>query len=397
MYCKQLTNFFKYLLLLGIVLPAVAQQSILETNPTPATLAENRFFELDFTNAAIQQEELEKRFFTTFPHDDPTGGEVVYDRTQWENEGIVSLKPGDGLYLFVKARSDSQGYDSFRLTSKNYYNLNDDTPGILFVFKGQFPSAKGVWPAWWLNGSKEASWQYQHATTIPTDADLDTYSGKGPFYSVSSPVNGIDWPSAGEIDIIETINGDNIIHNTVHTCPGMCDAVWNSSDEVINCANATDGDPNAGCSGKPYYLQKPEGTFACIWEPYRLRFYYWPPEADVRAHGGPLSQTPDPQLWENDNMKNEVVFLDAKIPCEPSRHQQWQCDNCRESEKCNFVNLKMIFNTTICGKWAGAQFDQSEQSEANCKAYILGEGKPFINNQYFKIEYVAVKKLSESN
>ena len=61
------------------------------------------------------------------------------------------------------------------------------------------------------------------------------------------------------------------------------------------------------------------------------------------------------------------------------------------------VNLKMIFNTTICGKWAGARFDQSEQSEANCKAYILGEGKPFIDNQYFKIEYVAVKKLSEAD
>ena len=92
---------------------------------------ENRFFTLDMENNSYQMSAIETHFFTTFPHDDPTQGNVVYDRREWVNEKMIELKKSDGLYLYIKDRKDNTNYDSFRLTSKAYYNLNENTQRIL--------------------------------------------------------------------------------------------------------------------------------------------------------------------------------------------------------------------------------------------------------------------------
>ena len=354
---------------------------------------ENRFFRLDFVHDSYEMSDVEDHFFTTFPHDDPTQGDVVYDRKKWINKDMIQLVNGEGLYLFIKSRPGETIFDSFRLTSKAFYNLNRDTERLLFVFKGKFPSAKGVWPAWWLNGSKQNEWTYKKSGRVVTDADLDKYSGKGHFYDTPTAVNPTDWPAAGEIDIIETINGDNIIHNTIHACPQMCDSEWNSDGIIINCANAKESDPNAGCSGKPYEVDSVEGTFACLMEKNTIRFYHWSPGENVRSDTGPLSEIPNPDLWGGENLKNTVLLLETDAECNSERHQAWQCDSCMESNTCVFTNMKMIFNITLCGKWAGNQFDNSEQPLKNCQSYIFGEGRDKINNQFIRIEYVSAGKI----
>lgn len=354
---------------------------------------ENHFFVLDFENNQYDFSEVEKYFFTTFPHNDPTLGDVVYDRMKWINDDMIKLSENEGFYGFIKSRNDSLGFDSFRFTSKPYYNLNDDVQAILFIYKGKFPSAKGVWPAWWLNGSRQDEWLYKINSNSVSDENLDKYSGRGQFYDTPSEVNCTDWPSAGEVDIIETINGDNIIHNTIHTCPQMCDSEWNDDGLITNCANPTLIDPNSGCSGKSYKILSSEGTFACIWERNSFRFYYWGPETNVRADGYPLSDSPNPEIWDNFNLKNYVRLLDTNAECNDVLHKEWQCKSCRVVTGCEFNNLKMIFNITLCGIWAGNEFDATNNSMNNCKEYILGEGKKAIDNESIKIEYVSVKKL----
>jgi len=354
---------------------------------------ENRFFTMDFENDKHELSNLKDQFFTTFPHDDPTEGDVVYDREKWINDEMIRIVKGDGVYLYVRDRDDDKGFDSVRLTSKAYYNLNEATQKILFVFKGEFPSAKGMWPAWWLNGSKQDSWTYEQLDYVETDNGLDKYSGKGHFYDTPSAVNPTDWPAAGEIDIIETINGENLIHNTIHTCPQMCNSEWNDDNQIINCANAIPGDPNSGCSGKAFQLRTPEGTFACLWEKDNIQFYYWKPSENVRRIGGPLSNDPDPDLWREENLMNEVKLLETDTECDEHLHQAWQCKSCETSNSCSFINMKMIFNTTLCGKWAGNKFDDTDNSLTNCRELIMGQGKQDINNQFLKIEYVSVRKL----
>lgn len=354
---------------------------------------ENHFFFLDFENNDYEFSEVEKYFFTTFPHDDPTLGDVIYDRVKWVNDDMIRLSDQDGLYGFIKNRNDSLGFDSFRFTSKPYFNLNDDVQKILFVFKGKLPSTNGVWPAWWLNGSRQDEWLYKENINSISDENLDKYSGIGQFYNTPSPVNCTDWPAAGEIDIIETINGNNIIHNTIHTCPQMCNSEWNNDGIIINCANATATDPNSGCSGKSYPVSSPEGTFACLWESNSISYYYWEPQSDVRYNGGPLSDLPKPEMWNKTNLKNYVQLFETDAECDEEIHKVWQCESCSGTNKCEFKNLKMIFNITLCGIWAGYQFDETDDSLNNCKEYVFGEGKESIDNQYIKIEYVSVSKL----
>ncbi|MGH1366897.1 MAG: hypothetical protein ACRBF0_25280 [Calditrichia bacterium] len=351
---------------------------------------ENRYFKLDFSDSSYDMSDIENQFFTTYPHDDPTQGDIVYDRVKWVNKDMFKLVNGDGLYLYIKDRNDGKSFDSFRLTSKSFYNINEENKRLLFVFKGQLPSAKGIWPAWWLNGSVQDEWTYEKNGRVDEDADLDKFSGKGRFYNTRTAVNSTDWPSSGEIDIIETINGVKVVHNTIHTCPQMCDSEWNSDGQIINCANSNSLDPNPGCSGKPYTVDSVEGTFACLWENKKLTFYYWAPKENVREDGGPLSAKPTPDKWTGDNLKNQVRLLETDTECDNARHQEWQCTNCEGNNTCNFRNMKMIFNITLCGSWAGNKFDETKEAWQNCKSYIVGEGKKDIDNQFIKIEYLSV-------
>lgn len=376
----------------GFLLVSVAasfQTKVVENSET----IENSFFTLDFKNNDYSIADIERHFFTTFPHDDPTHGDVIYDRKKWQNDGMIKLQNREGLYLYVKGREDTVRFDSFRLTSKAFYNLKEETPKMLFVFKGQLPSGKGIWPAWWLNGSTQEKWTYKDSSDTATDSGLDHYSGKGHFYDTPSAVNSTDWPSSGELDIIENINGQKLIYNTLHTCPQMCDSEWNDDGKIINCANAKAGDPNSGCSGEAYEIDSPQGTFACLWEKDRIKFYYWTADEDVRYEGGPLSADPNPDLWSGKNLKNKVQLLETDNSCNNASHGDWQCKSCEGSNHCLFRNMKMIFNITLCGSWAGNLFDETPNALNNCKEFIFGEGKSIINDQFFKIEYVAVKKI----
>lgn len=356
---------------------------------------QNVFYTLDFEKNDYAMSDVSRHFFTTFPHDDPTEGDVIYDRKKWRDKNLIQLKK-EGLLLSVKEREGDKLFDSVRLTSKSFYNLSDDASAILFVFKGSLPSTNGVWPAWWLNGSRQKEWLYQDADFQLTDAKLDKFSGVGHFYNTPSSVNPTDWPAAGEIDIIETINGHNKIHNTLHTCPQMYDSTWNEDDTIINCANGVPGDPNAGCSGKAYDVDAPEGTFAAIWKQNAIEFFYWLPEENVRSAGGPLNQTPNPENWRKAHLKNSVALLKTEAKCNEKLHEKWQCDSCKDSRTFELENMKMIFNITLCGKWAGAKFDDTENAVQNCRDYILGEGRGKIDRQNIKIEYLSVSRLSGS-
>jgi hypothetical protein len=113
----------------------------------------------------------------------------------------------------------------------------------------------------------------------------------------------------------------------------------------------------------------------------------------VRIGGGPLSKNPNPEKWNITNLTNSVHLLETDSECDDSLHGTWQCESCESHNACLFKNIKMIFNITLCGKWAGNQFDSTDTALTNCRTYIFGSGRQIIHNQFIKLEYISVSNL----
>ena len=102
--------------------------------------------------------------------------ELEYYRNNKENIYIENNQ------LHIRAKVESYGgkdYTSARITTKHTFHF---TYGYIET-KIKLPIGKGIWPAFWMLGG-----------------NLDE----------------IDWPSCGEIDILETKNDEKRIYNTVH-------------------------------------------------------------------------------------------------------------------------------------------------------------------------------------
>ena len=86
-----------------------------------------------------------------------------------DNLLIIARKESFGGYNYTSARMKTQGKQSWTY-GKIEANL-------------KIPVGQGIWPAFWMLGSN---------------------------------ISSVNWPACGEIDIMEHINADNVLHGTVH-------------------------------------------------------------------------------------------------------------------------------------------------------------------------------------
>jgi beta-glucanase (GH16 family) len=100
----------------------------------------------------------------------------------------------DGKLTIVAMK---EGYQSAMLDSKN---LQEFTFGI-FAAKIRLPYGKGIWPAWWISG-------YDHQTHL-------------------------QWPTIGEIDIIEMYGGNQTHNNNTDEC-SHATIHWNNQSNTMN-------------------------------------------------------------------------------------------------------------------------------------------------------------------
>lgn len=201
-------------------------------------------------------------------------------------------------------------------------------------------------------------------------------------------MNGPDWPDNGEVDIVEGVNGVEFTESTLHTSPGCTQqgvpdsrfsgqrvrsrggdgsgsaAGKRNGSAAVDCfVHAPGQGSNQGCgiSGPPGSLGPAfnaggGGTFAVLWE-YRqagvagvnqsagsISMWFWPrgsaPAGTTNAHRGPgQEQQPSPASWG----KPYAYFAVGGEACGIA----------------HFSNLELIFDTTLCGSWAGAEFERS--------------------------------------
>ncbi len=138
---------------------------------------------------------------------------------QWYTSRPENVAVEDGL-LKITARQDFWQGREFTSARIRTLNKADFRYGRLEA-RIKLPRGQGVWPAFWM---------------LPTN----------------SPYG--DWPRSGEIDIMEAINNDNVVHGTIHF-----------------------GDPKDDSGGSltpAVNISETFNIYAVEWEPDEIRWYF---------------------------------------------------------------------------------------------------------------------------
>ncbi|PSN62650.1 hypothetical protein BS50DRAFT_603323 [Corynespora cassiicola Philippines] len=331
-----------------------------------------------------------KNFFDNFEFfsgKDPTNGFVQYQDHQSAvaNEYVGYLDDAKSVYLGVDYKNkDPKGRASVRLESKKTWNK-----GLLVADIRHMPeNVCGSWPAFWTLGA-------------------------------------LPWPTNGEIDILEGVNDYQQNAVTLHTSEGCVvdDAskapakrnprsnsrltgLLNQADAqqqpqspaylgkmtTSNCdVNAAGQGTNVGCSIKapasvkgspgsafPSDMELPSygasfnaaggGVYAMEWTSDYIAVWFIPRTAPTFSSlfGDPAA-APDPSAWGT-----PIAKFSGK-----------GCD----FEK-KFRDLKVIFNVTFCGDWAGGEWTKGCAARTNsqtCEAYVRDNPQAF-EQAYWEIQ-----------
>jgi len=283
-----------------------------------------------------------------FTGSDPTNGAVQF--TQSNNLAQVNSQ-GNAVMAVETTPQVASTRQSIRITTQSQYN------GGLFIMDSvHMPTGCATWPAFWTNGP--------------------------------------NWPANGEIDIVEGVNNYTNNQATIHTNPGCSIASSNATvlditGSVVggtDCSAADSG--NQGCG-----MRSPQnnsfgsgfnanggGVYAMQWDNSGIAVYFFPRgsvPSDISAG------SPDPSGWSTPMAR-------------------WPADSCNPSNF--FKQHSVIFDTTLCGDWAGTAWSSSglpgqQQSCAQitgfstCEAFVQASGASF-SEAYWEVSSVKIYQQS---
>lgn len=266
--------------------------------------------------------------FDFFTGADPTEGFVNYvDANTAKNEGLAGYAKG-GIFMGVdyKTMNPSNGRKSVRVTSQKSF-----TRGLFLADIAHMPgSICGTWPAFWMFGP--------------------------------------DWPSSGEIDIIEGVNAQTKNSITLHTNPGctisnqgslastkFASANCGASGTSAGCGQHTDDNQNYGDG----FNAIGGGVYATEWTSDHIAVWFFPrSKIPQDIH----SENPNPSNWGTPTAR----FAGGN-GCDIDSH---------------FKNNQLVFDTTFCGAWAGSPQVWNSDPECSalaptCKDYVSGNPAHF--------------------
>ncbi|GES60321.1 endo-1,3(4)-beta-glucanase [Aspergillus terreus] len=280
--------------------------------------------------------------FDFFTSTDPTHGYVKYvDRSTATADGLLSSSNGS-VYMGVDYKNvASGGRESVRITSKKSY-----THGLFILDLAHMPGGIcGTWPAYWLLGS--------------------------------------NWPSNGEIDIIEGVHDQTHNAMTGHTTDGCSinGSGFSGTLTTSNCyASAPGQAANAGCgitdaSATSYgagFNAANGGVFATEWTSNAISIWFFP---RGRIPGNIAGGNPDPGSWGT-----------------PSARFAGQCDI-----DAHFKAMQIVFDTTFCGDWAGAVWGSTScaSKASSCDNYVANNPSAF-RDAYWSINSLKVYQQGSS-
>jgi hypothetical protein len=270
---------------------------------------------------------------------DPTNGYVNYlDKSSAESAGLVKLSDSGSVYLGVDHATtldpNGKGRDSVRIGSKKYYDQS-----LVIADIAHMPgSVCGTWPAFWSVGK--------------------------------------EWPSDGEIDIIEGVNLQDHNEIVMHTA-GTCSL---TDTDMTGTVNAT------GCG-------EDLGTVGCVIEGHKGSY-----GTSFNGQGGGVYA----MEWTNDYLKI-WYFPRSSIPASITSGKpdvtQFGTPMALVKESCDVANAfksqSFIFDVTFCGDWAGGVFGNSgcpatdADPVKSCHNYVANHPAVF-EETYWEINSVKI-------
>ncbi|KAF7134188.1 hypothetical protein CNMCM5793_005867 [Aspergillus hiratsukae] len=281
--------------------------------------------------------------FSFFTGSDPTGGFVSYvDRTTAQNAGLIST--GSSVYMGVDHTNiaSSSGRPSVRISSTNSY-----THSLVILDLAHMPGGIcGTWPAFWMLGP--------------------------------------DWPTNGELDIIEGVNTQSTNQMTLHTTDGCTIANTGFTGTLLtsNCYSYAPGQAeNAGCgiadpSSQTYgsgFNSAGGGVYATEWTSDGISIWFF---GRGGIPGDISAGAPNPSGW------GTPVAKFAAGSCDFEEH---------------FREMQIIFDTTFCGAWAGAVWGSGSCAsiDSSCEDYVANNPSAFAG-AYWEINSLKVYQDSAS-
>ncbi|KAJ9164872.1 Glycoside hydrolase family 16 protein [Coniochaeta hoffmannii] len=274
---------------------------------------------------------------------DPTNGFVKYvDTATADANGLAGFAQG-GIYLGSDSKNPTTaGRSSTRVTSKQAY-----TKGLFIADIAHMPAGTGdggscgLWPAFWMFGP--------------------------------------NWPSSGEIDIIEGVNNQQSNSVTLHTGAG-CRMTNTGALASTKLANA-DCQGNQGCGQQTSatnnygagFNAAGGGVYAVEWTSDHIAVWFFPRGDPTAARLASPSggAAPDPASFGQPMAR----FVG---------------DSCSIDD--HFVNNNIVFNIAYCGDWAGqvwAQDPTCSRLTPTCSQYVAEHPEAFAE-AYWLINSVKV-------
>jgi len=251
--------------------------------------------------------------------------------------GLFNTKNGK-IYLGADHTKNTHKRSSTKVKSHKQFNQ-----GNLFIMQlDHMPGGCGTWPAWWLVGP--------------------------------------DWPSGGEIDIIEQVNDAKHDQTTLHTENGCYrksgPITGGTPDHQDTCY--VEVNYNAGCAFKndnptsfgSAFNNVGGGAYALLWDSYGIRAWMW---NTGKIPQDVLNASPDPETWGN-----PYANFEFGSSCEAHY----------------FSDMTMIINTELCGQWAGPTFknDCPQYASQTCEEFIYTGAN--MKEAYWLIDNIKIYSVS---
>jgi hypothetical protein len=307
-----------------------------------------------------------KNFFSSFDFfsgPDPTQGFVQFQNlTSAIDHGLVGyLEDTQSVFMGVDySNKDAKGRASVRLESKKAWNH-----GLLIADIHHMPHSEcGVWPALWLLSANE---------TWPLGGEIDLLEGVNDYQSNSVTLH----TSKGCVVDDSTSDGFGQAGNNLDTplpftgslTTGDCDVAAEGQGNNVGCSihapttvsnlQMGTGSDNSESTLPSYgtgFNKAGGGIYAMEWTSISISVWFLPRNSPFSTNA---TSTPDPTLWGTPMARFSGTGCDFEE---------------------RFKNLKIIFDTTFCGEWAGMEWDKScatKTGVSTCEAYVRDNPEVF--------------------